>query len=43
MMQHLNNERDSTRIFLNYNNFKRKIRIVFEIINEIVTFKKIIQ
>ena len=42
-MQHLNNKRDSTRIFSNYNNFKREIRIVFEITNEIVTFKRIVQ
>ena len=43
MMQHLNNERDSMKIFSNYDNFKRKIRIVFEITNEIVTFKRIVQ
>ena len=42
-MQHLNNKRDSTRIFSNYDNFKRKIRIMFEIINEVVTFKRIVQ
>ena len=43
MIQHLNNERDSTKIFSNYDNFKKKIRIVFEITNEVVIFKKIIQ
>ena len=43
MMQHLNNERNSTRIFSNYDNFKKKIRIVFEITNKVVTFKRIIQ
>ena len=43
MMQHLNNERNSIRIFSNYDNFKKKIRIVFEITSKIVTFKKIIQ
>ena len=42
-MQHLNNERDSTRIFSNYNNFKEKIHIVFEITNEVVIFKRIVQ
>ena len=43
MIQHLNNERNLTRIFSKYNNFKKEIRIVFKITNEIVIFKKMIQ
>ena len=43
MIQYLNNERDSTRIFSNYDNFKKKIRIVFKVTNEVVIFKKVIQ
>ena len=43
MMQYLNNERNSTRVFSNYDNFKREIRIMFKIMNEIITFKRIIQ
>ena len=43
MIQHLNNGRNSTRIFSNYDNFKREIRIVFEVTNEVVTFKRVVQ
>ena len=42
MIQHLNHERDFVEISFDYNNFKKKIHIVFEIINEVVTFKKIV-
>ena len=43
MIQHLNHERDFARIFFDYNNFKKEIRIVFKIINKVVTFKRIVQ
>ena len=43
MIQHLSHERDFANIFLNYDNFKRKIRIVFEIINEIFISKRVVQ
>ena len=42
MIQHLSHERDFAKNFFNYDNFKKEIRIVFKIINEIVTFKRII-
>ena len=42
MIQHLSHARNFISIFLNYNNFKREIRIVFEVINEVVTFKRVI-
>ena len=31
------------RIFSNFENFKKKMRVIFEVINEIFTFKKVIQ
>ena len=43
MIQHLSHERDLAKIFFDYDNFKRKIHIVFEVINEVVTFKKVVQ
>ena len=43
IIQHLSHERDFARIFFNYNNFKREVRIVFKVINEVTTFKRIIQ
>ena len=42
-MHYLHNQGNSTRIFFDFNNFKRKMRIMFEIINEIFTFKRVIQ
>ena len=43
MIQHLNHKRNLVNIFFDYDNFKKKIRIAFEIINEIIIFKKIVQ
>ena len=43
MMHYLHNQGDSTRIFFNFDNFKREMRVIFEIINEIFTFKRIFQ
>ena len=40
MIPHLHDEQNSTRIFLNFDNFKITIRAMFEVINEIFTFKK---
>ena len=35
-------KKNFTIIFSNYDNFKKKIRIMFKVINKVVTFKKII-
>ena len=43
MMNHLHQRENSTRIFSNFDNFKKKVRIIFEVINEIFTFKRVIQ
>ena len=41
MMKHLHKKRNSIKFFLNFDNFKIKIRAIFEVINEIFTFKRI--
>ena len=43
IIQHLSHERNFVKNFFNYENFKREIRIVFEVINEVVMFKRIVQ
>ena len=43
MMHYLHNQENSTKIFLNFDNFKKEMQIMFKIINEIFTFKRVIQ
>ena len=42
-MNHLHQQRNFARIFSNFDNFKREVRVMFKIINEIFIFKRIIQ
>ena len=43
LKKHLKNHENSKRIFFNFNNFKKKIKRIFEMFNEKQNMKKIIQ
>ena len=43
MINYLHRDENSIKNFLNFDKFKKEIRAMFEIINEILTSKKFIQ